>query len=152
MIESVATLQEKFGTLKNPNEEHHRHLSGMEKVAIFITNIAGSMGFFFVLLFLTVGWVSWNLVAPDEMTFDPFPAFVLLLLLTNLIQLHLMPLIMVGQNLQGRHSELRAEHEYRTSRKAELEIETVLLHLEQQQKLLKEVLERLEKLEGRHKP
>jgi hypothetical protein len=34
--------------------------------------------------------------------FDPFPAFVAYLLISNVIQIFLMPLIMVGQNLQGR--------------------------------------------------
>jgi uncharacterized membrane protein len=40
------------------------------------------------------------------------------------IQIMLMPLIMVGQNLQGRHSELRAENDFEVNVKAEMEIET----------------------------
>lgn len=144
VIESVAELQQKFESPKNPNEEHKRRLSQVDKIAVFITDITGSMGFFFVLLIVTVGWVSWNLFAPDHLTFDPFPAFVVLLLITNLIQLHLMPLIMVSQNLQGRHAELRAEQDYRTNKKAELEVETILMHLES-------ISKRLEKLEASHK-
>ena len=72
--------------------------------------------------------------------FDPFPAFVAYLLISNVIQILLMPLIMVGQNLQGRHSDLRAEHDLAVNIKAEEEIEIVLLHLEQQQELLMQLV------------
>jgi len=47
-----------------------------------------------------------------------------------------MPLIMVGQNVQGRHSELRAESDLEVNIKAEAEIEIVLEHLEYQNALL----------------
>lgn len=39
-----------------------------------------------------------------------------------MIQIFLMPLIMVGQNLQGKHAEVRAENDYYINRKAEQEI------------------------------
>jgi uncharacterized membrane protein len=52
------------------------------------------------------------------------------LFLSNLIQIFLMPLIMVGQNLQGRHAEARAEADFEVNTKAEREIEAILLHLE----------------------
>jgi len=71
--------------------------------------------------------------------FDPFPAFVAYLLISNVIQILLMPLIMVGQNLQGRHSELRAEHDLEVNVRAEEEIEVILLHLDLQQELLMEL-------------
>lgn len=47
-----------------------------------------------------------------------------------------MPLIMVGQNLQGRHAELRAENDFEVNVKAEQEVETLLRHLEYQNDLL----------------
>ena len=37
-----------------------------------------------------------------------------------------MPLIMIGQNIQGKHAQLRAQYDYETDRKAEKEIETIL--------------------------
>ena len=58
-----------------------------------------------------------------------------------------MPLIMVGQNIQGQHAQLRAEYDYQTDKKAEREIETILLHLENQNKLMLDILKRIEKLE-----
>lgn len=63
-----------------------------------------------------------------------------------IIQIHLMPLIKVGQNIQGQHAEL-SEHDYETDKRAEKEIETILLQLENQQQLMLEILRRIEKLE-----
>ena len=55
-----------------------------------------------------------------------------------------MPLIMIGQNLQGRHAELRAEADFLVNTKAEREIETILMHLENQNKIVLEILNKLE--------
>jgi uncharacterized membrane protein len=43
---------------------------------------------------------------------------------------------MVGQNLLGRHAELRAESDFEINQKAEQEIETILLNLEKQAALI----------------
>ena len=58
-----------------------------------------------------------------------------------------MPLIMIGQNLQGSYSEARAEADFEVNTRAELEIETILLHLENQNKLILDILNRLEAAE-----
>ena len=63
------------------------------------------MGFFLIIMAWTFIWLGWNILAPPAWGFDPYPAFVLWLFISNMIQILLMPLIMVGQNLQGRHSE-----------------------------------------------
>jgi uncharacterized membrane protein len=102
------------------------------------------MGFFLIIFSWTALWLSWNMFAPKHLRFDPFPAFVLWLFLSNMIQIFLMPLIMIGQNLQGRHAEIRAESDLEVNVKAEREIETILLHLENQNKMMLEILKKLE--------
>ena len=67
--------------------------------------------------------------------------FVFWLFLSNLIQILLMPLIMVGQNLQSRHSEARAQSDFEVNVKAENEIEAILLHLEVQATKIERILE-----------
>ncbi len=146
-IETAQELKKLFSPVKNTNVIHRSRLSFLDKLAIVVTEKIGTMGFFFIILAWTVLWLGWNVLAPNELRFDPFPAFVLWLFISNLIQIHLMPLIMVGQNIQGKHAELRAEHDFETDKKAEKEIETILLHLENHQKLMLEILERIEKLE-----
>jgi len=56
----------------------------------------------------------------------------------------LLSIILVGQNLQNRHSEASVEANFNVNTKAELEAETILEHLENQNKILNEILERLE--------
>ena len=146
-IQTVKELKEVFAPLKNTNVIHRKRLSPLDKLALFVTDKIGTMGFFFIIFAWTFAWLGWNIVAPNKLRFDPFPAFVLWLFISNLIQIHLMPLIMVGQNLQGKHAELRAEHDFETDQKAEKEIEIILLHLENQQQLILKILEKIEALE-----
>jgi uncharacterized membrane protein len=143
-VQSLAELKRNYTTVKNINAEHKEHLSKINKLALWITNHVGSMGFFFLIFCWTVSWLSWNTLAPVEMRFDPFPAFVLWLFISNMIQIFLMPLIMVGQNLQSRHSELRAEEDFTINKKAETEIETILMHLENQNELILKILKHLD--------
>jgi len=79
-----------------------------------------------------------------SLQFDPFPAFVLWLFISNMIQIFLMPLIMIGQNLQGRHSEIRAEADFEVNVKAEREIEAILTHLENQNELILRMVKQLD--------
>lgn len=146
-VESLKGIKSKFGRLENVNKIHREKLSKLEKLALFVTERVGTMGFFFIIFGWTVIWLGWNVFADSRLRFDPFPAFVLWLFISNLIQLHLMPLIMIGQNIQGKHAELRADHDFETDEKAEKEIETILMHLENQQKLMIEILKRVEDLE-----
>jgi uncharacterized membrane protein len=118
--------------VQNVNLVHAERLGAVDRLAIWITDRVGSMGFFMVIFVWTAAWLGWNALAPRPLRFDPFPAFVLWLFISNMIQIFLMPLIMVGQNLQSRHSEARAESDYEVNVKAEREIEAILLHLERQ--------------------
>ena len=135
--------------IKNVNVIHRSRMSKMDKLALLITQRIGTMGFFFIILTWTIIWLGWNVFAPKNFRFDPFPAFVLWLFISNLIQLHLMPLLLIGQNVQGKHAELRSEHDFETDKKAEKEIESILLHLEHQQNLILEILKKIEALEER---
>ena len=116
------------------------------KVASWITEKVGTMGFFYILIIWTVIWLGWNMYAPIELRFDPFPAFVLWLFISNLIQLILMPIIMVGQNLQGRHADARAQADFELNQIAELEIDTILIHLENQNDSMLDVLDKTDKI------
>jgi uncharacterized membrane protein len=141
---SIGELKRLRKPVRNVNAEHRERLTRLERLALVITEQVGTMGFFLIILGWTVVWLTWNTLAPAALRFDPFPAFVLWLFLSNLIQILLMPLIMVGQNLQGRHAEARAESDFEVNVKAEREIETILRHLEGQNELILRILHRLE--------
>ena len=119
------------------------NLTTMNRVALYITEKVGTFGFFLIIFAWTVIWLAWNTLGPKSAQFDPAMGFVLYLFLCNVIQILLMPLIMVGQNLQGMHSEARAEHDLEVNVKAEQEIEVILQHLEQQNEILMAMVEKL---------
>lgn len=143
-IPKIEELKKSFKPIQNVNKSHREKLSAVDKVALWITEKVGSMGFFFIIFGWTIIWLSWNTLAPQSWRFDPFPAFVLWLFISNMIQIFLMPLIMIGQNLQSRHSELRAERDYDIDKKSETEIEAILMHLENQNDLIQKIIKKLD--------
>jgi|SRR5436189_2946302 len=130
--------------IRNANDEQKEKLSAINRIALWITDHVGTMGFFIVIFIWTSLWLSWNTLAPASLRFDPFPAFVLWLFMSNMIQIFLMPLIMIGQNLQSQHAETRAQIDFEINKKAEMEIETVLMHLENQNQLIQKILFEIE--------
>ncbi len=141
---SLARLAEirRAHPLRNTYAEIKAEMGKLEKVAVWITDHVGTMTFFLIILIWTVLWLGWNLLAPPAQQFDPAMGFVLWLFISNLIQIMLMPLLMIGQNIQGRASEARAEHDLEVNIKAEAEIETILHHLERQNDILVAMLEK----------
>jgi uncharacterized membrane protein len=140
---SLDKFRKRRKPLRNVNREATEKLSTLDRLACWITSRVGTMGFFLIVLTWTVIWLGWNLLAPGALQFDPPMAFVFWLFISNLIQLLLMPLIMVGQNVQGRHSELRADHDLEVNVKAEGEIEVILQHLEYQNTILIAMVKKL---------
>ena len=143
---SLDEMRARRKPMRDINEEYENSLSKLDRLAVWITDRVGTMGFFLLILFWTVLWTGYNIAASEVKAlhwkaFDPFPAFVAYLLISNVIQILLMPLIMVGQNVQGRHSEMRAQNDFEVNCKAEFEIEMVLMHLERQQQLLTRLVE-----------
>jgi uncharacterized membrane protein len=137
-------LEKHFKRVKNPNDTF--------KLALFVTEHVGTMGFFFIVLGWTLFWLAFNIVVPKSVRFDPYPAFVLWLIISNILQILLMPLLLIGQNIQGMRADIRGEHDYETDQRAEKEIKTVLLHFDRQQKLILKILESIEALSEGRKP
>jgi len=140
---SLDELRKRRKKLRDVNKEVAEKMSRVDRFAVWITNRVGTIGFFLIIFTWTVLWLGWNLLVPKELQFDPPMAFVLWLFISNMIQILLMPLIMVGQNLQDRHAEARAEFDLEVNVQAEKEIEVVLHHLEYQNAILIAMLEKL---------
>jgi uncharacterized membrane protein len=140
---SLEEIKKNRKPIRNVNLEHKQNLSPLYRFAVWITSHVGTMGFFFIIFFWTIFWLGWNVLGPKELQFDPYPAFVFWLFISNLIQIFLMPLILIGQNLQGQHAEARAEADFEVNKKAEEEIENILTHLENQNDVLEEILSKI---------
>lgn len=140
----LAEIKKQLKPIRNVNKELEQKMNRLDRLALFITDRVGTIGFFLVIFLWTVLWLGWNLLAPKNLQFDPPMGFVLWLFISNLIQILLMPLIMVGQNIQGRHADARAENDLEINIKAEKEIETILHHLEYQNALLIAMMKKLD--------
>jgi uncharacterized membrane protein len=142
--------------LRDYSQPEPGDLRALNKLAVWITDRVGTIGFFLIIFGWTVFWLGWNLLAPASLRFDPPMGFVFWLFISNVIQILLMPLIMLGQNIQGRHSERRAQHDLEVNVRAEEEIEVILSHLEYQNSLLIVMVQKLglkmEEAEGPIRP
>lgn len=143
---TLAELRASRKPIHNDRIRHLQTLTSAEKFAVFIHRQVGSVGFFLLVLLWTLMWLGWNLLAPLEMRFDPAPAFVVWLLASNILQLILLPVIMVGQNIEGRAAEWRAQMDYEVNKKAEHEIEVVIANLENQNEILVELVHKIDRI------
>ena len=116
------TAKNKPYSIKNIKQEHINNLSGSQRFAIWITTKIGTMPFFYSIFVWTLTWLLWNVFAPRNLQFDAAPNFLLWLFISNMIQIFLMPLLLIGQNLQGKNAELLADNDFEVNIKAEKEI------------------------------
>jgi hypothetical protein len=139
-IQTMADIKREFAPVVNINDLHKSRLTKTDKIALFITNKIGTMGFFYICV----------VIATIPLVYRPAMS-VVQYISSGFLQLVLLPLILIGQNLQGRHAELRAENDYKTNIKAEKEIEAILLHLEKQDEVMLDILKRIEEMEKERK-
>ncbi len=142
-MSTLAELKKQRKPIKNVNVKHKESLTRSEKFAVWITDRIGTTEFFVIILIWTIFWLLWNIFAPAGLIFDPLPAFVLWIFISNMIQLFFLPLIMISQNLQERHAIFRAENDFEINLKAEKEIETILENLEKQEEKIEKILKKL---------
>jgi uncharacterized membrane protein len=107
---------------RNVNKEHKQSLSALDKVAIFITKIVGTM--WCAIAFTVIALIS----LPQAL--NGGTATTISWIAQTFLQLVLLSIIMVGQNLQSRHSELRADADYETNLEAKKDIENVMKRLD----------------------
>ena len=122
-------------------ENHIARPGALNGLAVWITEHVGTMVFFLIIFIWTVSWLLWNMFAPKSLRFDPYPGFVLWLFISNMIQLFLMPLLLIGQNLLGRGAEERAKRDLSVNLKAEKEITEIKAQLA-------DIVARLEEMKG----
>jgi uncharacterized membrane protein len=95
-----------------------------QEVADVVARVMGSWGFILIQTTVLVLWMVLNITAAAR-RWDPYP-FILLNLALSFQAAYAAPFIMMSSNRQAALDRARAEEDYRTNIKAELEIE--LLH------------------------
>ena len=117
---------------ENVNAIHQAKLSWSDRLAVRMTMIVGNMWFFWACVVMVTIPIFLPAVMP-----------VVQYISSGYLQLILLPLIMVGQNLLGRHSEEMANQHYAVSEQADSEIDEIFKHLEYQNDILEEIRDRL---------
>lgn len=105
-----------------------------DRVALFITDMFGSIKFLCLCLLFFVLWITWNLnFLPGLKPFDryPFPA---LEMIVSLFAVILSVSVLITQNRQGKIEKLRQQVEFEVNVRAENEITKVLQMLHEMQK------------------
>lgn len=120
--------------MNNPNKILEENLTISDKIALVITGKIGTIYFFSVVVLWTTLWLLWNNFGPQKLRFDPAPDFLLWLFISNVIQLFLLPLLLIAQNLSGKHAEITADNDFLIDTKTHAEIE--LLHKKMDEILL----------------
>ena len=109
------------GTRKKLSEEY----TFLEKIAVKMTNVVGTMWFFFFCIILVTIPLIWPQVMPAIQYIS-----------SGYLQLILLPLILMGQELLGRASDRRAENSYEQTIKSDIEINLVKYKLNKLIKML----------------
>ena len=109
--------------IRNINKEHKDSLSLQEKIALSITKGVGSMWCAYI--FAAIALIS----LPDAIRSGR--ASIVSWIAQTFLQLVLLSIIMVGQNVSGKRSELRADADYELNIKNEKETEEIKSMLEE---------------------
>lgn len=126
---------------RNVNLVHHieQETAGVNtKIAVILTRGVGSM-------WCAYGFVFLALIGLCAILGLLSPLVALLVAWTSqtLIQLVLLPVIMVGQNVLGKHQELMADEQFQTTQKTYSDIEQIMQHLDAQDKVILEIKAKL---------
>ena len=92
---------------------------------VFAEQFARFMGTAKFLLYMTgfvVIWVSWNLLAPQDLRFDSYP-FIFLTLILSLQASYAAPLILLAQNRQETRDKVIAEQDRQANARAHADME-----------------------------
>jgi uncharacterized membrane protein len=112
---------------RNLNDEFSKVEGFSLKLADFIAEFSGTMGFIYFHVLWFLFWIYTNTGHKlfGLVNFDPYP-FGLLMMIVSLEAIFLSTFILISQNRQGAKSELRAELDYQTNLKTEKDVAEIL--------------------------
>ncbi len=102
--EALAAARE-HPEVKSPVQVHKEHLSFNDKLGLKITSIVGTMG-------AAYAFVALALISLPAAIHSHDPIVIVAWIAQTFLQLVLLPVIIVGQNLQSRQAEIKAETDH----------------------------------------
>jgi uncharacterized membrane protein len=100
--------------------------SNVDKFAVFLINILGSITFLLICMLIFALWICWNLNFFHPLKpFDPFP-FPILEMAVSLFAIILSVSVLINQNRQGRMDKIQQQVEFEVNVRAEGEVTRIL--------------------------
>ena len=131
--------------LKAPPKVADEHIGFNGRLGAAITRSVGTMWAVYVALFIQVSWMALATLGIWEFKRDPYP-FAFLLFLSNIVQLLLMFVIMVGQQVLGAAADKRAVVTYQDAEAILHECLQMQEHLHAQDKAIDRIIVHMEVL------
>jgi uncharacterized membrane protein len=130
----------------NVNEAADERLTVGQIVSDKVAATVGSWPFIITQSILLAFWLFLNSLA-WAFRWDAYP-FILLNLALSFQAAYAAPFVMMSQNRQSEKDRLTAQNDYQTDCKGEEEIRHIMDHLEHQDELILQIIERLEAQHG----
>lgn len=126
----------------NVNEEIEQKLTAGQKIADKVAETVGSWPFIITQSIILAVWLLLNSFVLIY-HWDPYP-FILLNLMLSFQAAYAAPFVMMSQNRQAEKDRLTAQNDYQTDTKGEEEIRNIMEHLDHQDKVLLQIIARME--------
>jgi uncharacterized membrane protein len=124
------------------NQVADERLTVGQRIADGVASTMGSWRFIIIQSCILVAWLVLNTVALI-FRWDPYP-FILLNLALSFEAAYSAPIIMMSQNRQSEKDRLMAESDYHCNTKGEEETRNIMEHLDHQDTLILQIMQRLE--------
>jgi len=135
--------QHEHPPVRDLNREADRHTSAAQRVAEDLGRVIGSWTFVVLQVVLIAGWLAANVLA-FVAHWDPYP-FQALNFVMSLEAAIWVSVVLMALNRLADRERLRAQHEYEIDVKVEEEMRMLMHHLEVQDEVLLQILQRLDR-------
>ncbi|HKF16968.1 MAG TPA: DUF1003 domain-containing protein [Candidatus Dormibacteraeota bacterium] len=140
---SLVKHQHDHPPVRDLNRESDRRMRLPQRVADDLGRVVGSWTFVFVQVLVTGSWLILNIAAQTN-HWDSYP-FLLLNLVVTFENALWASLVLMALNRAAGRDRLRAQQDYEQQVKVEEEVRSLMSHLEEQDELLMQVVQRLDR-------
>jgi len=135
IAKKIVTEEEKKKVIEQIIKTKPRNFA--QRAADWLTKWVGSWTFIILLFVFMTVWI-WLNIYMVIYRWDPYP-FILFNLVLSCLAAVQAPIILMSQNRQAERDRVRAEHDYRINKKAELEIEDMQKDLETIKQMIRDI-------------
>ena len=125
------------------NEVADKELTKGQKIADTVASTVGSWRFIIIQSVFLALWLIFNIFALGILHWDPYP-FILLNLALSFQAAYSAPFVMMSQNRQAEKDRLTAQNDYTTDCKGEEEVRHIMDHLDHQDAVILQILQRMD--------